>query len=68
MQKIGFLIIFAGGISNLWDRFYHGAVIDIIHGHSASWNLADIMILVGAVLIMLDMWRAMRQPGRKVLE
>lgn len=48
--------IFAGGVSNIIDRFTYGAVVDYIYWHYkfefAIFNLADILINIGVALIL----------------
>ena len=45
-------LIFSGGISNLADRFMHGAVVDFISiGFWPSFNMADAYITGGILLI-----------------
>jgi len=59
-------LITLGATSNLYDRLAHGAIIDflIFFGRSAI-NLADVMIVVGLVLIILqsDVLQAKRKRG-----
>lgn len=48
--------IIGGGSANLIDRIIHGGVIDFIDIHVGSWywptfNIADICIVLGAILI-----------------
>lgn len=49
--------IFAGGISNVFDRFIHIGVVDYVYWHCgfefAIFNLADVMINVGIGLIII---------------
>ena len=49
-------LIFAGGISNIIDRFVHGGVVDYVYWHYkfefAIFNLADVLIDIGVVLIL----------------
>lgn len=48
----GYLLIIFGGLSNLFDRLIYGYVIDMIHLFSFSvFNLADVMIVLGCILI-----------------
>lgn len=59
---MGYAFVLAGGVSNLIDRFMHGAVIDFIDCSIGSWhwptfNLADIFIVGGVVYIF---WRLAR--------
>lgn len=48
--------IFAGGISNIFDRFIHGAVVDYVYWHCgfdfAIFNLADVLIDIGVIWIL----------------
>lgn len=53
---IPFAILFAGAISNIYDRFFHEGVVDYIYWHCgfdfAIFNLADILINISIVLIV----------------
>lgn len=57
--------ILAGGISNIYDRFIHGAVVDYVYWHCgfdfAIFNLADVFIDIGVVLILYISY----QEGKK---
>ncbi|MGB3752236.1 MAG: signal peptidase II [Arcobacteraceae bacterium] len=50
-------LVLAGGISNIYDRFIHGGVVDYIYWHCgfefAVFNLADILINLGVGIILL---------------
>lgn len=52
-QQLSLALIFSGAVSNLFDRIYHGAVIDFIdvyvgQHHWPVFNLADCAICLGA--------------------
>ncbi|MFI4937381.1 MAG: signal peptidase II [Candidatus Berkiellales bacterium] len=54
---IGLVLIFGGALGNLFDRFYHGFVIDFIdcyigHWHWYTFNLADSFVTIGALLMI----------------
>jgi signal peptidase II len=58
-------LIIAGGVSNIYDRFIHGGVVDYIYWHCgfdfAVFNFADIIINIGVVLIFFinyKVWKA----------
>lgn len=54
INKIGLILISAGALGNLIDRINHGCVTDFIDlGFFPVFNLADIFIFVGAVIIIL---------------
>lgn len=53
---IALTIIFAGAVSNLIDRFTHGFVIDYIDlKYFTVFNLADVMISVGVVILLFNL-------------
>jgi len=62
--KLGFLMIFAGGLSNFIDRIFVGCVRDFIMiGRFPSFNLADLVITLGAAI---SVWYLLRsQIGTK---
>jgi len=54
LNKIGIAFILGGAIANLIDRYNHGCVIDFINlGFFPVFNLADIFITVGAIMIII---------------
>ena len=60
IEKLGFLIIISGAISNIIDRSINGYVIDFIYIHynTFSWpafNFADIYITIGIIMIIINM-------------
>ncbi len=53
MIQLPFILILAGGLSNLIDRIYYGCVVDFIPFLNISnFNIADVFITVGAGLIL----------------
>ncbi|NYT59480.1 lipoprotein signal peptidase [Alcaligenaceae bacterium] len=62
--------ILGGAIGNVIDRIQHGHVIDFLLFYWDSWyfpafNIADIAITCGAILLVLDEIRRMRREKRK---
>lgn len=60
--KIGYGLIFGGAIGNFIDRIVYEYVIDFIDIDIFGWNypifnLADMFIVVGVILVMIDAWR-----------
>lgn len=53
-------MLFAGGISNIADRFIHGGVVDYVYWHYwfdfAIFNLADVIIDLAVVLILWEQY------------
>ncbi|MEX2182340.1 MAG: signal peptidase II [Gemmatimonadaceae bacterium] len=62
-------LIAAGALGNLIDRLRHGkGVVDFIDVGTASWrfwtfNIADMGVTVGAVLLAILMWREDREAA-----
>ncbi len=61
-HSIALGLLMGGGISNLLDRFVHEGVVDYIYWHCgfdfAIFNLADVMINLGVILIL---WKTFRK-------
>lgn len=60
--KMGYGLILGGAIGNFIDRIVYGYVIDFIDIDIFGWNypifnLADMFIVVGVILVMIDAWR-----------
>ena len=49
--------LFAGGVSNIYDRFHYEGVVDYVYWHCwfdfAIFNLADVLIDIAIVLIFI---------------
>ncbi len=59
---VAITLILGGAIGNLYDRVVHGYVVDFLHFywnqyHFPAFNLADTAITIGAVMMVLDMFR-----------
>jgi len=74
LSRFSLALILSGAIGNLIDRVWHGHVIDFLLVYWQNWyypafNVADMAISVGAVLLIFDEWRRWResktgnQPG-----
>ncbi|MBP1851285.1 signal peptidase II [Rhizobium halophytocola] len=55
----GYVLIVAGALGNLVDRFIYGQVVDYVLFHTATWsfavfNLADAFITIGAGCVLLQ--------------
>ena len=51
--QLPYILILAGGVSNIIDRFYYGCVVDYIPFlNISSFNIADVFITIGAVIIL----------------
>lgn len=58
--------ILGGAVGNVVDRMMHGYVVDFLDFHLAQWhfpafNVADSAITLGAILLVIDELRRVRQ-------
>ncbi|MCK5111507.1 MAG: lipoprotein signal peptidase [Arcobacteraceae bacterium] len=55
-------LLLAGGVSNIYDRFIHGGVVDYVYWHCgfdfAIFNLADVLIDIAVVWIVILNYQA----------
>lgn len=64
MSRVGAALVFAGGIGNAIDRFWHGYVVDFISFAFIDFpvfNVADIGVTVGAALFLASMLLSARK-------
>ncbi|AWB68541.1 lipoprotein signal peptidase [Saccharobesus litoralis] len=59
LMPIGFSLILGGALGNLYDRISYGYVVDFLDFYYQNWhwpafNVADMGIVVGAGLVLLD--------------
>jgi signal peptidase II len=59
LLRAGLALAIGGALSNAFDRWRYGAVADFFHFHWQDWsfyifNLADLAITVGVLLLLLD--------------
>lgn len=60
LEPMGYALILAGALGNLYDRVVYGHVVDfiVVHYQEYAWpafNIADSAICGGVVLLILDM-------------
>ncbi len=65
-QNLAFSLILAGAIGNVIDRIMYGYVIDFLDVYVNDWhwpafNVADMAITIGAVLMLLEAFFEQRQ-------
>lgn len=61
--NIAYALIIGGAVGNVFDRVVHGFVVDYLdvfwgNYHWPAFNLADSAICIGAVMILIDGFRA----------
>lgn len=62
-------LLFAGGLSNILDRFTYGAVVDYFYWHYgfkfAIFNLADVIINLAVVIIIYKQIKQSREEKKR---
>lgn len=67
VEPLGFALILAGALGNLYDRVLYGHVVDfiVLHYREFAWpafNIADSAICAGVAVLILDMILKTRKP------
>lgn len=63
--NIGFYMVIAGGISNIIDRIARGYVVDFIDTpFIATFNIADMLIVLGVFFIVLSQLKEIMKDGK----
>ncbi|MGA7916260.1 MAG: signal peptidase II [Candidatus Acidiferrales bacterium] len=68
--ECGIALIQGGAVGNVLDRFLHHSVTDFIDFHIGShhwytFNIADSAIVIGAALVVLELFRDARHPSQE---
>lgn len=68
--ECGIALILGGAVGNVLDRFLHHSVTDFIDFHIGShhwytFNIADSAIVIGAALVVLELFRDARHPSQE---
>jgi len=62
-------LLFAGGLSNILDRFTYGGVVDYVYWHYlfdfAIFNLADVIIDSGLVIVIYKHFKQSKEEKSK---
>ncbi|HEY0174907.1 MAG TPA: signal peptidase II [Pedobacter sp.] len=64
----GICFVIGGGFGNLYDRLLYGSVTDFLHidfyiFKTGIFNLADVSIMLGMVMIVINLYVKKVQPG-----
>lgn len=68
LQRVAYAMIAGGALGNLVDRVRDGAVVDFVRwkigGHQwPIFNVADVALVIGVALLLLESIAARRRPG-----
>ena len=68
IEKISYSLILGGAIGNFIDRVIYGYVRDFIEIDIFGWdypifNLADVFVVVGVILLVIATWRGRNDRG-----
>ena len=66
LEIVSYGVLFGGILGNLFDRVYRGYVIDyvsvkILNYYFPIFNFADVLIIVGVILLLIHMIREERK-------
>lgn len=64
MYTIALTLIFSGGFSNLMDRILRGVVVEYINIKSFCFNIGEILLVLGLVLVLVALVRDIVTPER----
>lgn len=67
-ERIGYVLLLGGALGNGLDRAWRGYVVDFLDFHALGWhwpafNVADIGIVVGAILLILSSLKPTSVPA-----
>ncbi len=54
-KLLALALIFSGAISNFIDRIFFDFTIDYLRLFTSIFNIADVLIVVGAIILLLEM-------------
>lgn len=72
LNNIAYAFIIGGALGNLFDRLWHGFVVDMIDfyigdWHFATFNIADTAICIGAAFVVLEGFLPNKKEVKSVL-
>ncbi len=67
---LGWALLMGGAVGNLWDRVIYGYVIDMLRipVYPAVFNVADVAIRMGIIMMLIGYWIRARQMSRRIPE
>lgn len=73
LNTLGICFIIGGGAGNIYDRVLHGSVTDFIHidfilFRTGIFNMADLSVMVGTLLVLADVYFTQRKIKSQTIE
>jgi signal peptidase II len=73
LTLVGICFMIGGGAGNVFDRIIHGSVTDFLYLdfpplHTGVFNMADLSITTGVIIILIDMVRQRRKTPPNLSE
>ena len=70
-EALAYTMVLGGALGNVIDRVFRGYVVDYLDFHWQSWhwpafNLADVFIVLGVIMILAMSFRANKSPNKQV--
>lgn len=70
---LGLAFVMGGGIGNIYDRLVHGSVTDFLHIdfgiiQTGVFNMADVSIMTGVLIVLLDSVVNGRAMGEEIVK
>ena len=62
--KFGEMLLLAGGAGNILDRLIYGKIVDWIKFGSLWFNLADVYIGLGVLMMVIDVTKAQKSNSK----
>ena len=62
---IAWAMILGGGLSNVIDRYFRGGVVDFKLKYLPAFNLADLLIILGVILVVLSLIKAQANSPKR---
>ncbi|ROQ43397.1 signal peptidase II [Marinobacter sp. 3-2] len=70
-ESLALAMVLGGAFGNVIDRVFRGYVVDYLDFHWQSWhwpafNLADVFIVLGVIMILATSFRTQKSPDEQV--
>lgn len=72
-RMVGICFVVGGGMGNIYDRIIYGSVTDFLHidfvvFQTGIFNMADVSVMVGAFIILIDVYISRKRLSGTAVE